>query len=168
MPYSSVAQYIARYGEREATLLTNATPPGAGEVPSYDSAKIDGALEAAGEVVDSFVGKRYVTPITDPPRIVVGWVQALAREELHVNTGRTNETVTASADRVRSQLLQVSRGDLVLPIAVGATAPVPVDGSLGYAASSLDRGPAPFSNGALDDFTAGLGGYSPFVGCWRR
>lgn len=167
MPYLTVAQYLARFGERETILATNTTPAQPGIPATYSVPAVEGAIADAGDVVESYVGKRYVTPIDNPPRIVLGWVAALARETIHVNTGRTNETIQHAADLVRAQLLQVSRGDLTLPIAEGADPLVPVTGSLGYAQSSGDRVPDTFSGGRLDGFTSMFGGgYGG--GCWRQ
>lgn len=167
MPYLTIPQYLARYGERETILATNTTPPAPGVAATYDVPVVEAAIEDAGAVVESYVGKRYVTPIADPPRIVLGWVAALAREAIHVNTGRSNQTIQDAADRVRSQLLQVSRGDLTLPIAEGADPLAPAPSSAGYAQSSNDRIPDTFSGGQLDGFTSMFGG-NGVGGCWRR
>lgn len=167
MPYLTIPQYLARYGERETILATNTTAPAQGFTATYDVPVIESAIEDAGAVVESYVGKRYVTPIEEPPRIVLGWVAALARETIHVNTGRSNQTIQDAADRVRSQLLQVSRGDLTLPIAEGADPLAPAPSSTGYAQSSNDRIPDTFSGGQLDGFTSMFGGHGA-GGCWRR
>lgn len=167
MPYLTVAQYLARFGERETILATNTTPSQPGVPATYDVEAVETAIEEGGAVVESYVGKRYVTPIADPPRIVLGWVAALAREAIHVNTGRSNQTIQDAADRVRAQLLQVSRGDLTLPIDEGADPLTPAAGGSGYAQSSNDRVPDTFSGGRLDGFTSMFGGYG-VGGCWRR
>jgi phage gp36-like protein len=164
MPYLSVSEYISRFGERETILLTNTTPPSAGSVPTYDSVKVETAIIDAQEVVDGYVGRRYATPIDDAPRIVKGWIAALARETLHVNTGKTNDAVAKAADLARSQLREVAKGDMTLPIAEGQ--PAPTEKGQGFARSSMDRPSTSFTGAALDAFTAPFGiGAEP--ACWR-
>lgn len=165
MPYLSVAEYIRRFGERETINLTNTTALAPGITPTYDSIKVEDAIRDATETVEGYVGKRYAVPIEDPPRLLIGWVAALAREVLHVNTNKVTQPVQDAADRIRSQLRDVAKGDMTLPLEEGQAGPTP--GGQGYARSSNDRaGPGFSADGALDDFVAPFsGGYgSP---CWR-
>lgn len=162
MAYLILSEYVTRFGDQEATRLTNTTPS---PTPTYDSAKIQAALDDQSEVVDSYIGKRYVTPVADPPRIIKGWVAALARQQLHVQTGKTVEAVDLAASRAIQQLTQVSKGDLTLPIEEGGTAPTGATG--GLAMASNDRPSAVLGRCDLDAFTA------PFTGGnrapeWRR
>ena len=165
MPYLSVAEYIRRFGERETILLTNTTAAEPGVTPTYDSLKVEEAINDATEVVEAYVGKRYAVPIEDPPRVLIGWVAALAREDLHVKTNKVTAPVQDAADRIRSQLRDVAKGEMTLPLDEGQVGPV--QNGQGYARSSNDRPAATFSGGgALDAFTAPFsGGYAP--ACWR-
>jgi phage gp36-like protein len=165
MPYFTVAEYVAKFGQREAILLTNTETAQAGNAATFDEVKIESALSDQSEVVDSYIGKRYATPLAAPPTIVKGWVATLAREALSVATGRVSEAVQDAADRVRAQLRDLSKGDLSLPIAEGAPAPAAAD--TGVASSSGDRAAPVFTAGALDGFTSTFtgGGYAP---CWRQ
>jgi len=168
MGYVTVQEYVSLFGERETIRLTNEVAPGPGDAVTYDSAKVQDALDDASEVVDSYIGKRYVTPVASPPRIIKGWVRNLARYQLHVDVNRVTDTVQAAADLARAQLKDVVAGNLTLPIEEGGTAPDPVTGALGNAASSNDRNPPVFAG------TGSMDGYLyPFVGgpagaCWRR
>lgn len=153
--YLSNAEYIARFGDRETVLLTNDTAL-AQEAPTYDSAKVDAAISDATEVVEGYIGRRYVVPVESPPAIVKGWVAALAREALHVNVGRVNDAVQTAADRARAQLKDVVKGDLTLPIAEGSPA-LEYTGA-GIATSSLDRPCPVVTDSRLADFVA------PFTG----
>lgn len=162
MAYLTLEQYLARFGERETILLTAETPGS----PTYDSAKVEAAISDADDVVEAYIGARYVVPIVgSPPSIVQGWTAALAREALFVNVGKVSDAVTLAADRARGQLKDVQAGKMSLPIAEGGTPLTPANAS-GLAMSSNDREAAVFTGGALDGFmTPFLGGYAP---CWRR
>jgi len=163
-PYLEVSEYISRFGERETILLTN--DQALGGATTYDSAKVSDAIDDSSEVVDGYIGQRYVVPVIDPPRIVKGWVAALAREALHVNVNRVTDAVKAAADRARQQLLDVSKGNMTLPIAEG-DAPLTPSNGLGYAASSLDRPTPVVTDQRLADFTAPFTGYCP-TPAWRN
>jgi phage gp36-like protein len=166
MPYLSVPDYLGRFGERETILLTNDTAADPDVEPTYDSTKVSDAISDASEVVDGYLGARYVTPIGSPPRIVQGWVAALAREALYVNTGRVSDAATQAASRARQQLVDVQAGRMSLPIETGATAPATAN-NIGYATSSMDRDAPTFAGtGVLDSFSAPFG-YNPNP-CWRQ
>lgn len=165
MAYLTVSEYVSRFGDRETILLTNDTAPAAGATRTYDGVKIERAIADAGEVVEGYVGRRYVTPIDSPPNIVKGWVAALAREALHTNTNKITEAVKAAADRARGQLADLVAGRLNLPIEEGTDAPASV--STGEAVSSRDREGPVFTGGALDRFTAPFTGYS-YSPAWRN
>ncbi len=163
MPYLTVEQYIARFGERETILLTSETPGAA----TYESAKVEAAIDDADDVVEAYIGARYVVPIAgDPPSVVRGWTAALAREALYVNVGKVSDAVKEAADRARAQLRDVQAGKMSLPIAEGGS-PLTPSNSSGMATSSNDRDAPVFSGtGSLDGYmTPFSGGYSP---CWRR
>jgi phage gp36-like protein len=137
MAYLTVDQYLERFGDAETIRVTNTTrPSGSIPAPEVDSAKVEDAISDASELVDGYIGKRYAMPLPSTPLMVRGWVAALAREQLHINTGKNTETVQAAADRARSQLVQLSKGDLSLPFPDGAEAPT---SSSGTPISSGDR-----------------------------
>lgn len=165
MAYLSVAQYIARYGERETILLTNNAVEVPGVPAVYDSAKVQTAIDDAIQTVDGFVGIVYVTPIADPPRIVQGFVAALAREALFVNVGKISEAAEKAADLARSQLKDVAKGTMKLPIAVGQTAPTQATG--GEAQVSNDRPSESFTSTAIDSFIDGISPGGSAGGAWR-
>jgi phage gp36-like protein len=165
MPYLTVDQYIARFGQQETTILTNEVPSGAPGGDTYDSSKVESAIDDAAEVVEGYLGARYAVPVADPPRIVQGWTAALAREKLFEQVGRVNDAATQAADRARAQLKDVQAGKMTLPIAEGSD-PIPSSGTLGNATSSMDRDRPIFGDRTLDRFTMPVSGY--YGACWRR
>lgn len=161
MAYITVAEYISRFGERETILLTNEQPGSS----TFTSRKVEEAIDDADDVVEAYIGTRYVVPVVSPPSVLRGWTAALAREALFVNTGKLSDTVKEAADRARAQLRDVQAGRMSLPIPEGGTA-LETANNLGLAASSNDREPALFTRSTMDAFTVPFGGgYNP---CWRR
>jgi len=163
MAYLTVPDYVRRFGERETILLTNEAAPIAGAAPVYDPVKVEEQISDAGDVVDSYVGKRYATPLQSVPTIVRGWVAALARYKLAVATGRVNDAIKEEADRTYRQLEQLAAGRIDIPVPEGSAAPAPT--SPGGAQSSGDRVPSMFGGGVLDSYTNPLAGYPS--ACWK-
>lgn len=163
MAYLTVVEYVARFGERETTLLTNEAAVIGSGLPVYDAAKVLARIEDATEEVEGYIGTRYATPLASPPPIVKGWVADIARLKLAEGTGRVSEAIKAAADRTTRQLERLVDGKLNLPIPEGVTPPTPL--GTGDASSSMDRPASVF--GTLDTFLA------PFnSGCdvprWRQ
>lgn len=164
MAYLTAPEYLARFGERETTLLTNDADPLNGVPATYDADKLETALTDATEEVESYIASRYTVPLASPPTIVKGWVAALARIKLYEGTGRVSDAAKDAADRATRQLEQLVAGRINLPVDEGATPPEAIGG--GTPIVSGDRDTPTFGN-ALDSFTA------PFTGgfCvpeWRR
>ena len=159
--YVTTNEYVATFGAQETTRITNSSD--SGSTATYDSAKVDAALEDSSEVVNGYAARRYVTPLSSTPLIVKGWTKALAREALYLNTGRMLDAVKDAADRVRAQLRDLALGNINLPVdQVGGTPPTL---SIGLALTSNDR-PTPVVGPALDAFTAPFTGESD-VPRWR-
>lgn len=153
MAYVTIADYLKRYGERETILITN--EDAAAPSPTYDSAKVQAALDDMTDFADGYIGNSYRTPLVDPPRVVQSIVAALAREALH-NT-RVPQDVRDDADRARSQLKDISAGRMTLPVADGD---VPPEANvIGDPAASNDAPCPTFTNttlsGYMDPFTGG-------------
>lgn len=155
MAYLDAQQYVDRFGARETTLFTNyETPQGQGA--TYDTAKVEDALEDATDEVDSYVGRRYAVPLSSTPRLVVGWTAAIARFKLATVSTRVNENIKDAADRAYGQLRDLVAGKMNLPIEEGDAQPGEV--SAGDPLTSRDREAPTFGCGRLDAFTA------PFTG----
>jgi len=151
MAYLTAQEYVDRYGERETLLLTSEATQGS-VANTYDTAKVEEALEDATEEVEGYIARRYTTPLVDVPKVVRGWVAAIARFKLYQVSTRVNENVKDAADRAYAQLRDLVAGKMNLPITEGEALPGEV--SAGDPLTSRDRDPSSFGCGALDSFTA--------------
>lgn len=154
--YISVAEYIRRFGEYETRMFTNTNQ----EAPSatYDTAKVEAAISDADDEIDSYVSKRYGTPLESPPSLVVGWSAVIARLKLAEATGRVNEAIKDAAAFARRQLEQLAASKLNLPLPESGDAPTSV--STGDAMVSGDRDCPVFSGGGLRGFMEPFNGGS--------
>ena len=78
MPYASLADLVARFGELELIQLTDAA--GAGQI---DAAVVASALADAEALVNGHLGGRYPLPLTTVPPVLTGVVCDLARARLY-------------------------------------------------------------------------------------
>lgn len=161
MAYLSVEQYLGRYGEQEAILLTNedAETP----TPTYDSAKVQAAIDAAEEEADGYIGTRYALPLLTVPPILKSIVGPIARATLH-NT-RVPQDVRDDAALARSQLKDIAAGRLTLPVPLGGSAPVVSPASAPM--RSNDAEAPTFSQSSMVDYMAPFN-QSQRGACWRN
>lgn len=114
--YLTLQEYLDRFGEAETVRLTDEARSGV-----WDSEKVETAIRDASEEVESYLGKRYSTPLASPPNLVKGMTAVLARENLYRRAGMAISTaLEKDAERVRSQLRDLSRGLMTLPTETGA------------------------------------------------
>jgi phage gp36-like protein len=165
MPYLTAVEYVGRYGERETTLFTNTNS--AQPSASYDPVKVESAIDDATEEVNSYIAKRYATPLVSVPPLAKAWVAAIARLKLAEGTGRVPEAVQTAADRATRQLEQLVANKLDIPAPELGAGDAPATLGTGAPMSSGDRSAPVFTGGALDLYTAPFlgGGYAP---CWRQ
>lgn len=143
--YLTANEYLDRFGTIETIRLTDEARTGA-----YDSAKLEEGISDAEEEVDSYLGKRYTTPLSSPPNIVKGFVAILARVNLHHRAGMTlSQALEKDAERVRQQLRDIARGVMVLPTATGPVEPI---GGIADSASSGEYTGPTFSDDNLAGF----------------
>lgn len=156
MPYLSVDDYIARYGEHETMLITDSEKTGA-----VDTAKVEEAISTAEEEANGYIGRRYAIPLASPPALVRGMIGSLARWYLFPNNRA--QTVVDDAELARKQLAQISSGALTIPTATGI-----VEESASYRPSygTSDDAPTPvFTEDNLAGF--GIPSGAPLAN-WRR
>jgi phage gp36-like protein len=162
VPYLTVEEYVRRVGAQETAQITNEARATPGTGPVIVPSKVESAIADASDVVDGYVGTRYALPLDPVPRLVIGWTAALAREFLFKN--KPVAAVTEAADRVRSQLRDLSTRKIDLPVAPGATPPA--EAGTAPAQTSRDA-PAPtFGGGAMDRFMGAFGSGASLP-CWR-
>ena len=155
MAYLTDAEYLSRYGAAETVRLTDETRSG-----DYDSEKLGSAISYAGDIVDAYLGGRYIVPLVEAPAIVKHITAALAREILH--TSRPTEAVTQEADRARKQLEGMSKGVLTLTVPLSAE-PAATTGSSSSATSGDGSEPV-FTDNKLAPYQS-MSGY--LGGNWR-
>jgi phage gp36-like protein len=117
MPYATVADLVAEFGEDEVRDLTDRASPPAGEI---DAAVAGRALTRAETTVNGYLAGRYTLPA--PADAVRGYVLDLARGYLYVNT--MPETVKNRYDAAMRDLKAVGQGLMALPVAP-ASEPAP-------------------------------------------
>lgn len=168
MAYLTVVEYVARFGAAETRLFTNLDNTAPIAPPGYDAAKVDTALDDATEEVEGYIARRYKTPLAQPPKIVKGWVAAIARLKLAEATGRVSDVIKDGADRVTRQLEQLVVSKLDLPIDPGDPVPSQIGG--GSVTTSGDAAPSEFGPAgvALDSFLAPWRGYGNGAPRWTQ
>ena len=117
MPYATVADLVAEFGEDEVRDLTDRASPPAGEI---DAAVAGRALTRAETTVNGYLASRYTLPA--PADAVRGYVLDLARGYLYVNT--MPETVKNRYDAAMRDLKDIGQGLMALPVAP-ASEPTP-------------------------------------------
>ncbi|PKN07499.1 MAG: DUF1320 domain-containing protein [Deltaproteobacteria bacterium HGW-Deltaproteobacteria-8] len=115
MPYATVADLLAAFGEQEVIALADREDTGAVD----DTVALE-ALERASSEADTYLAARYQLPLSSTPKALVAVVCDMARYRL--TGGETTET-TPIATRYRAAvawLKDVAAGRAVLP-SVAAT-----------------------------------------------
>lgn len=128
--YATVADMVERYGEVELLRLAVIDGPPPEELDDIRvEARVARAVATAGDIVDSYLRKRYSTPLASPPASIVEATCVLARHWLSSN-GNVNpsESVIAAAAQTRAWLARIAGGDVTIeglaPIAQTAAARV--------------------------------------------
>lgn len=78
MPYATLDDLTARFGELEITQLTDAASPGL-----IDEAVVARALADAGAIIDGHLGGRYPLPLATVPPMLTNVACDLARARLY-------------------------------------------------------------------------------------
>lgn len=115
MPYATVDDLVAEFGEAEIRGLTDRAEP-----PAYavDAAVATRALERAETTVNGYLAGRYRLPV--PADSVRGYVLDLARAYLYVSS--VTDTVKARQEAAMRDLKAIGQGLMSLPVPE-ATAP---------------------------------------------
>lgn len=113
MPYASVADMIAAFGEAEMIHLTAA--PGELDRPP-DEAKIERALEESSRLIDSYLRRRYLVPLVAPiPEEIQRATRHLARYDLaHGEQKDPTEQMRLARKEILTWLGQLASGDAQL------------------------------------------------------
>lgn len=143
MAYATPADMEARFGLNEMIRLSTADGSVMGTAVSVTGfAMIEEALAAASEMVDSYLRRRYATPLDVVPLVVKRLVMTLARFDLaHGDQREPSEQMTKEHDGAIAWLKSVRDGTVLLDLAEVPTS----DESF---AQTSDRTTAPFQQGA--------------------
>lgn len=127
MSYATEADLVTRFGAQEITA--NADRDGDAEI---DAAVIEAALSTADNEIDAALGRRYLTPVSPVPPILVDIACDLARARLF--TSEVPEIVRDNVKAARAQLKRIADGELQLD------APTPAAQTSGSAGEVLFEG----------------------------
>lgn len=129
-PYLTAADYVKRFGKHETVRLTDERRLG-----RIDAGVLGAALADASAYAEAVLVSRYALPLTDVPPLLATIVADLARERLHGD--KPTEAVAERANRARSDLRDIARGILRLPLPTGAPAEAAAStGGVQYAAGT--------------------------------
>lgn len=112
MPYATLAQLTARYGERLLLQVTDRADPPAGAI---DTGLVAQVLCDTDALIDGYLAGRYVLPLATVPPLLPPLAQAIAIYKLHVFEPEkkiADEHQAAIADLVR-----IANGTIRLPAA---------------------------------------------------
>ena len=114
MPYATIQDMIDRFGTTEMIRLT--VPEG----QPLDRIAVEVALTRlndASVLIDSFVGRRYKTPMDLPPPVIVSACCTLARYDLATGEQKSPTEQMKDAGRETMEWLkQISLGQVVLEL----------------------------------------------------
>ena len=149
MAYATSADMVARFGEAEMIRLTAAEGELSGPV---DTDAVALALADAASMVDSYVQRRFLTPLNPVPPSIAAATCNLARHALAMARNQSpTEAMTRARDEATAWLKRIASGEATLP---GATA-----STLGGGARLQDRDPMwlrETTGGGNLPYTAGL------------
>lgn len=117
MPYASLADLTARFGEATLVRLTDRSDVATGLI---DQTVVDEALEDTDAVIDGFISGRYAMPVATVPPLINDLAKAIAFYKLHVFT--PDQKVRDDYKDAMRQLEQIAAGTIQLPLATGEPA----------------------------------------------
>ena len=114
MPYALPSDMIARFGVTEMIRLT---VPQDQDMTQVNTAPILIALGDATDTINTYISKRYATPLAQVPASVNRACCLLARFDLYTGDGREpSEQVRLSRKETITWLEQIATGKVLLPI----------------------------------------------------
>ncbi|QIB34751.1 gp436 family protein [Ancylobacter pratisalsi] len=130
--YATVNDMISRFGEEEMTRLSVAD----GDMPeAVQRARIEQAINDASRLIDSYLRKRYATPVAPAPAELVRSACLLARYDLALG-----------GDREPTEQMRLARKEIIGWLEVLAIGKASLEGVVALASDSgartSDRAPA--------------------------
>lgn len=109
MSYSTVEDFEAFFGELEAKELTNLDNPLA---EAIDTGVLQGALDYATALIDSYLAGNYTLPLVSVPQILKYDCSEIAR--FYLDKYKTRDDVTERYQLVIQRLRDISKGTVNL------------------------------------------------------
>ncbi|MEG2173619.1 MAG: DUF1320 domain-containing protein [Desulfovibrionaceae bacterium] len=117
--YSTQAGLINQFGLDEVQDLAG-NPDG-----TINEARVNDALARASDEADSYLACRYAVPLNPVPRVLVGYINSMARYHLCGNSyAQDAESVTRRYDAAIAWLKNVAKGLADIPSQQPPTPPV--------------------------------------------
>jgi phage gp36-like protein len=114
MAYATVSDMIARFGAPE---LIRISTPADQDMDGVVGPVVDAALEDASALMDSYIRRRYSTPLDVAPPEVVAACCNMARFNLATGDGKTcSDEVKSRNDRAERWLRDIAKGDVRLDL----------------------------------------------------
>lgn len=142
MAYATQSDMIDRYGERLLIDLTDREDAPTGAI---DSVALGKALGDASAEIDSYIGRRYVVPLSDVPSTIVTLTCLLAIWDLH--TFDPDPKIEKDYKAAKQRLKDIADGSMAIPGAAGVE-PATTGGG---GARTTDR-ERPFTEQSLKSF----------------
>lgn len=124
--YSSPTDLIAQFGMDEALDLAGNADG------SLNESRLTEALERASDEADSYLSSRYAVPLSPVPRVLIGYVNSMARYHLCGNSyAQDAEPVTSRYEAAIAWLKNVAKGVADIPHQQPPVPPSPEGGAGG-------------------------------------
>lgn len=141
MPYTTLADLTARFGDRMIVALTDRGGMATGAI---DTTVVDKAIAEADAVIDGYLARRYAIPVSPLPPLLGDLALAIVIWKLHL--GAPDPKVEADYKEALRTLRDISAGVITLS-AAGVTAPE--QGASGVQVTDRER---PFTADNLKGF----------------
>jgi len=115
VPYTTQQDLVDRYGEEELIDLTDRAKPPIGAI---DTAVLDAKIADADNLIDSYLARRYVLPVSETPLVLTRIAAAIVRYYLY--TDAPTEQIRDDYNDAMKFLGQVASGKVDLPLPTGA------------------------------------------------
>lgn len=112
MPYTTLADLTARFGDRMLVALTDR---GALATGAVDATVVDKAIADTDAVIDGYLGARYTLPVSPVPPILADIAGAIAIWKLHL--GAPDPKVEADYKDALRSLREIAAGVITLAAA---------------------------------------------------
>ena len=112
MPYASLAQLTARFGER---MLIGLTDRGVVAADRIDTGVVDRALADTDEMINGYVAGSYALPFAATPGLIVDLALTIAIYKLH--TSAPDPKIEADYKDALRMLRDIASGTLKLSVA---------------------------------------------------